>query len=361
MTVLALGVTLNLVGTTLSALGLLLQKLAHRTRKGDKEKEKEGCCPNAYFCNTQWVSGFGVFIAGHIVCVTAMAFCPMTVLACLNCLTMVVAVVLGALILKEPVTKTRFVGVAILCLACMWVVSYAPDGKSGYLTGEMVQENFRRPLFLYLIPSALFFGAVSALLAGYITRREDQDAAASSKKHEDEPDAEPGSSSFGQSAVGSWQGWRLPWSSCAVLAATCAWYSTIGAKALVGLGFTTVYFRKTQFYSLAPFFIALTTAAAVTGNVHLLNLSLQRGSMTVVMPLYEATSILGQVCIGGAFFGELPHSNVEKLNFFLRVAVVIGGMCILMVGPHGKPILADHDDENAGSPREEEENTGLLK
>merc|ERR1719262_841629 len=79
-----------------------------------------------YFTRLRWLFAMGVYVAGSVVCWLGLGMGSQSVIACLNCWSMVVTMVLAPLLLGERLSAQRVVGVLLLVSSCACVVVYGP-------------------------------------------------------------------------------------------------------------------------------------------------------------------------------------------------------------------------------------------
>merc|ERR1719316_962126 len=82
------------------------------------------------------------------------------------------------------------------------------------------------------------------------------------------------------------------------LSATFAWYATLLSKSTAKVVVASVQLHKSLY--LNPIFLLLAGAfpLCAVGQVHFLNMGLKYGEAVMVIPLYEALSMTGQIVIG---------------------------------------------------------------
>ncbi|KAL1499811.1 hypothetical protein AB1Y20_012496 [Prymnesium parvum] len=86
-------------------------------------------------------------------------------------------------------------------------------------------------------------------------------------------------------------------------------------------------------------------------HLHLLNLTLASGSVSVAVPLYQCLLISVGTCTGGVFFGEFAHvSSYQLMGYCAGVAAAAGGLAVLSLGGDDGNILTPSE----GSPSSED-------
>merc|ERR1719311_1451220 len=83
------------------------------------------------------------------------------------------------------------------------------------------------------------------------------------------------------------------------------------------------------------FWIALGLVACLApSNVILMNLALQAGDATMVVPIYDALAMCGQIVLGGFFFQEFEEMDVHQTGgFVFGVVVVVAGVYLISQEP----------------------------
>lgn len=289
---LTIGVSMDCLGTIITGFGLLYQKRAHMQATSKTE-------PTVYYKDWSWVCALGLYVGGQFVVWCAMALCEQTLVACLNCLTMAVGVLGAGPILGEKVSRSNFAGVGVLVLTLMWVVRASAKTETHMTAADVVASALSTD-FLILSPCLLLPATVALVCDRWMASRR------------------------------SWQRVDLHWLTCLLISATLAWFSTVMAKALAGLVFTTIFYGEGQLLNPVALLIFFPTVALMVGNIHFMNLGMMRGVARVVIPTYEALTVTGQVALGSAYYGEFPHDPSEKLWFLVRVAMVVLGTVALV-------------------------------
>merc|ERR1719262_903082 len=85
----------------------------------------------------------------------------------------------------------------------------------------------------------------------------------------------------------------------------------------------------------ADFWLALALVACLApSNVILMNLALQAGDATIVVPMYDALAMCGQIVLGGFFFQEFDQMDVHQTGgFVFGVVVVVTGVYLISQDP----------------------------
>lgn len=292
----AIAVTLTLVGTTLSALGLVIEKYSHQLDGGDARLplvswKKNEPSRGHYFLSKWWLLGLTVFVAGHLLCWMGMAVGTQMMLSCLNVWAMVVTFIFAPLLLYEKVSGYKVCSVLLIIVGVITVIMSGPHSYRPYTTVAF-KESLDNRLFLGC-------SAVVMLCLGMM---------------------------FVRSLSSS-----LTAAEYTLISAVIGWYSTLSAKCSAGLIFTSWHFMDSQL-ELSTGIVIISMVVLAILNVHFMNMAMKIGEAVVVVPLYESLSILGQVFLGGIFFKEVDELTLTgHMYFWFGVVCVILGS-IFMTG-----------------------------
>lgn len=288
------GISMMLVGNTLSALGLLVQKHAHKTQEEAAGLEGKEVTWTSYITSPIWLCGFGIFLLGHISCWISLALAPQAVLACLTCWSTVVTFVVAPIFLDETVTVFRLMSVCVMIFGCSWVIMSGPRVYRVF-TVDILLTGLGNIIFQVLTGLALLYLICCAGMA------------LMSK-------SSPRLSAFQYVSV----------------AAIIGWYSVLSAKVTSGLVFSTWHHAQNQFDRWESWVMMVTMVVLAVSNLHFINMALSVGDAVYVVPVYEAMSILGQTLLGGIFFNEFQHlSTFGLINFCLGLSCILLGIFFL--------------------------------
>lgn len=314
------GVLTCVCGSTLTALGLILQKLAHRR------------CSSAgtpYYRHPWWLIGFLVFVFAQVINIVAMAHAPQMVLSCLGSWSLVCNAIFARVILGEEVGRTQAAAVLGLVGAVLVIVlnaPQAPNDKASTSAATLVAD-FQRPSFEVL--TALLLSSTLLLRAaaeGY--------QCTASKGSKEIAAAVP------QPLLGP-----LSWAAASAVAGS---YSALLFKCIAELVATSTSTAKATPFPPSPWQHALAepdqarplstlfcwqSLAIVTGalllapaQVHLLNRALENGEAVIVVPAYFALGMIAQLLTGAVFFQELRDFDSTG-----RVVGFTIGVCLSLV------------------------------
>jgi uncharacterized membrane protein len=280
-----IGIGVMLIGNTLSAIGLLVQKYAHM----DGETSW-----TSYFTSTTWLCGFSIFVLAQILCWCSLALAPQAVLACLTCWSTVVTCVVAPMFLDETVTVFRLISVGIMIFGCTWVIVTGPRVYRVF-TVELLIDEVQNTLFLALSGLALIYLVGCSIMA------------ALSKTTP-----------------------RLSALQYTIAAAVIGWYSVLSAKITSGLFFSSWHHTHNQFDRWESWVMVITMLLLAVTNLHFLNMALSIGDAVFVVPTYEAMAIFGQTLLGGLFFQEFQGLDTYgHINFWFGLSIILLGVVLL--------------------------------
>lgn len=302
------GALICLFGSTLTALGLVLQKHSHIV------SELAGDGTVAYFLQRWWICGFCIFLSAQIINMVAMAMTPQVVLSCLGSWTLVCNSVFARLILKESLPSAQALAIAGLVVATALVLYYAPRpdsvGVARYTALPELVGRFLSPEFEVLTTSCLGLVCLARALAVGVPqalRANSCTADLAARQHE-----------YRILAPLSW----------AIMAAIAAGYTALFFKCIAEIVAGAIAQPEG---SVPPwccwetYFIVVVALSCAPTELHCLNLALQTGEAVFVVPTYLTLGMLAQLATGAIFFQEFRnfHSRSHALGFSFSVLLTI--------------------------------------
>lgn len=277
------GVVLTLFSSTLTSLGLVLQKYSHIQ---DTRKESSS---GKYYLQGWWVTGFAIWIFAQVVNLGAMGLAPQAVLSCLGSWTIICNIVIARVVLTEQVGCTEVMAMVGLLSGCALVLVGAPHEMAPHVSGEVhtiwtlliSRESLALTMVLgfatvalkTVLSGAVYWVFIAAVLTGF--------TAVLFK-------------CVSLMLVASPAGMPSPW--------VCS-----------------------QAYAIVFF-------AVVCGvlEIHTLNLALRLGKAVVLTPIYLSTGMLSQILTSGVLLHEFGQVSGEQfVIFFLGVSISIGFIAML--------------------------------
>mmetsp|Transcript_3297 Transcript_3297/g.7798 ORF Transcript_3297/g.7798 Transcript_3297/m.7798 type:complete len:532 (-) Transcript_3297:124-1719(-) len=343
------GALICLFGSTLTALGLVLQKYSH-SKAAEKveddevspvyqasskavvatvleevehdeyeDTEPETKAEGPYWKQPWWLLGFSLYIAAQLINMVSMAMTPQVVLSCLGSWTLVCNTMFAHWMLGEQINKYQAIAVVGLIVSTALVLASAPRPSP--------QEEARKPTVDDLITRFLStdFGSLTIFAIFLALSARATIMQKNSKKGKHHPFSEASTiaaSPQNESVV------ALAWALCAAL---CAGYTALLFKCIAVLiaGATlapVVLLMQWEFYGLL--FTALMVAPS---ELHCLNMALQNGDAVSVVPMYLAMGMLAQLLTGGVFFGEFRdfRSDREMASFAGSVSLTLSSVVFM--------------------------------
>jgi len=275
------GVVATLMGSTLTVLGFMVQKVSHQySRDGGRW----------YWTDWRWLFGLVLWLLGQVLCCFADGIAPRSLLACFNCWNIVIVFALAPLCFGEAIDRKAFLGAGVTMLGCVWVVLAGPRD---YQTHTVDSINKAWSSF----PSVLVIATTAVYLA----------------------------------VAGSWGRLasplaRWPPVELAALSAAFAWYAMLLSKCVSTLLVTSVSVEnQMEHWEFWLFMVGMLVCAAL--QMHTLNMGLKFGRSVDVLPTYEALSMTGQIIICGTFFSEFQGFGLwDMISFASGVSCVLAGV-----------------------------------
>jgi len=288
------GILIMFLGTTVISLGLLLQKQAHNQQNNSKAGASK-----PYYAHGAWGIAIATYISGHLLCWIGLGMAPQIILSMLNSWTMASTVLLAHFFLGEHMTFRQGTCTGFLALCIVILVYTGPRINERETLGSL-RAHLYNPRFLHvglllsLVLVVVFAGSNTILHSLSSSRRD---------------------ALFYIFAAGA-----------------CAWVSSIMSKCTASLTVTAwiqgeedSLLRHVEYWLLHGFMLFFGLS-----NIHFINKALQKDNATFIVPLYEVTSIVGQVILGGVFFEEFAEmSNYHLCWFFGLLPLVLLGICAM--------------------------------
>lgn len=275
-----LGIVISLSGTTLTALGLVIQKFSHvKNSKADD--------PVVYYKQPWWWFGFTIFLAGQIINVVAMPLAPQAMLSSLGAWALVFNAIFAWAILSERLYALELLAIGGIVMGVLMVILTTPVGKGFAPDGTM--DEIAGPLF-----HARFLSITAALLSFLFCFR----IVAAAHM----PDLVP-------------LCWTLAASIAGAYTVTC--FKCISTSMLVWS--TARPFDDSRYYAV----VGVAVFLCVT-QVHLLNMALNTGRANFIVPIAFAFNLISQIAVGEAAFHEMGRLTPSH-------AIIYAGGIVLML------------------------------
>eukprot|EP00933_Yihiella_yeosuensis_P061812 TRINITY_DN64672_c0_g1_i1.p1 TRINITY_DN64672_c0_g1~~TRINITY_DN64672_c0_g1_i1.p1 ORF type:complete len:393 (+),score=59.25 TRINITY_DN64672_c0_g1_i1:180-1358(+) len=302
-----IGVAINLVGATLTAVGLLLQKYSHNTtsKLDDQEAKKR---KDWYFLEARWLGGTAVWILGNIVCWVASGLAPQSLLSGLGVWNIVASLAAGFYFFGEPVTQKTLIGAGMLVFGCFWVILSGPREYQTQ-TVKIIEQELTHPVSIAIALTTAAFLTYMAVVSAQ--RRADRRSSLTSMEY-------------------------------VSIAASFAWYACIFSRSMAALLVTSVRQWDPEFATWLFWALLVGFLASAVLNMHFLNQAMKVGDVTVVFPTYTAMAMTGEIVLGGLFFREFVSLGlVDHLLFWPAVLFVLLGVGLISMQDQGSKDMMD--------------------
>lgn len=289
-----IGFIIALVGATITAVGFLVQKSSHIADA--EECLPAGAAKPAYWERKRWLLGGFLVLLGNAIFWVASGLAPQSLLSCLDCWNIIVVMVAAPICFGEPVSARTYKIGALLVVSCVWVVLTAPKAYHEETADRLFQAFKSETTVAITMCSTAFLLSMAALSK---TRWERHPAPLSAMEF-------------------------------TAISAVFAWYASILSKGTAMLLVTSAITGSYEFLTwIFVFFVGAFLICAVS-QIHFLNWGLKLGDAVVVLPIFMAMSMTGQILIGGLFFNELQGQTFHAhAKFWPGVFSVVLGLVLL--------------------------------
>jgi len=279
------GALLTLVGSTLTSLGLVLQKYSH-----ERNMRKESASVK-YYLQKWWVAGFSIWIFAQVVNLAAMGLAPQTVLSCFGSWTIICNILIARVVLGERVGCAEVMAMVGLLFGSGLVLVGAPHEMAPHVSGD-IHAIWDLLVCRHSLALTLTFGVTALALK-------------------------------------------------AVLSGALYWV----LSAAILTGFTALLFKCVSLMLVAlpsgmpspwvcPQAYVILVCATCCGvlEVHTLNLGLRLGKAVLLTPIYMSTGMLAQILTSGVLLNEFGQfaSMQQAAAFCLGVGISMGFIMMLM-------------------------------
>jgi hypothetical protein len=298
-----LGVTISLVGTSMTALGLVLQKFSHA---------KNALCQEAtvYYRQPWWLLGFSIFLAGQIVNVAAMPLAPQAMLSCLGAWALIFNALFAWAFLGEHISSGELFSIGGMVAGAAAVIMSTPTSNSfanGNFTTMDIAGPFFQGVFVCVSAGIAFFLTLFRITVHYM------------------PDLKPVLLAL-CSAIAS--GYTVSLFKC-VSILILSWSSAEPWK-------------RWQFYG-----VLLVALGLCLVQVHSLNMALQLGRAMNVVPTLFAFSLLAQIGVAHAAYQEMRGMDGRHAaTFVVGIVVMLSSVVGLVRSKITDEIVIVADDDS---------------
>jgi len=280
------GVLLCLLASTLSSLGVVIQKYAHN--KTLEEGDVVECSSFSFYSKGWWIGGFCIWTTAQLINMCAMGLAPQTMLSCFGSWTIICNVLIARMILGELITSGEALGMLGILMGVVFVIMGAPHKIlfSGHV--QVLASQFVSPSFIFL---TLGVAASMFLLHSYCRKG---------------PQIRMG----------------LYW---AFASGVLAGYSALLFKCVSLMILHVPDGMPSPWHHAEAY--CITACALLVGccEIHTLNLGLKNCQAVVLVPVYLSLGMLAQIVTNGVFFKEFSQfsSKGQVALFLVGVAMSI--------------------------------------
>lgn len=299
-----LGMGACIMASTLTPLGLILQKYSHA-------QSQKVSSDVAFYRQPWWIAGMAVFLCGHVLNIISTGMAPQVMLSCLGTWAIIPNAVFAWLILSERLSSPQLLYMAVMVAAMMMVILGTPSASAseqGVIHADVLAAMFLGTGFLTL--SVVLSGVLAA--ARFATL-----------------------GVAGNMQAGFW----------VFLATTLSGFATTICKCVSLLATHSA----PSAYLSSPYFYCMVSAGALLSGLmlHCVNMGLQEGDALIIVPMYYALGMLFQIIVAGVFFDELDSfSNAgQALGFTSGVVVLLLCIGALPFAQVGRPRSSSIDKE----------------
>jgi len=259
----------------------------------------------SYWLNIDWLFGGFLWLLGNGTCWVAAGLAPQSLLSCLDCWNIIIALVVGHFWFGERVTQQMLIGGSMLVIGVCWVITFGPKTYKPE-TPQLILEACQsfRTIFILAATAMLL---VSIAISAYQHRNR--------------------------------RPMPLTFMQLTSISAVLGWYASVFSRSMAALiltSATSTESRSSFISNTFLFFLAAFVFCAIC-QIHFLNLAMQIGDAVVVLPAYMGMSMTGQIVVGGLFFDEFQNMSWSRDFFFMiGVAFVVAALVMLVHGRHRK-------------------------
>lgn len=290
------GVVATMIGATLTAVGLLIQKRSHLRQRHTPPGNGDSKSALPYWLERQWLVGGAIWVVGNLICWGAAGLAPQSLLSCFDCWNILAALAVGYWCFGERVNIRTGVACSQLVLGCVWVVIYGPKRYHA----ETAELFFKA---CGSVSTVALIGVTAGFLIGMgiiAFRRRNETPA------------------------------PLTCLQFAAISATLAWYASVLSRSAAALLVTSVEHPRASFHGGLVIGLLCGCLVFAVFQIHFLNLGLKLGDGVVVLPAFLALSMAGQIVVGGLFFDEFHgQALADHLRFWPGVLCVVLGVASL--------------------------------
>jgi hypothetical protein len=313
------GVLFAFVACCLSNTGVNLQKLAHnRARRNHKSIIKD----------PRWLIGMGSVIVGSILDLVSYVFAPMSLLAPLGAMTLVVNLFVAPCMLGEQLTRYDVVITIIILSGTVIAVVFGSKSNVSYTSREL-ERLYTQTLFIVYICITGFLVICALTFLIYIYRR-----------------TKANKSSVSERQLKA-EAFLYP-----ALAGVCGAHSALFAKSATELVSESIS-GNNQFDQPLPYFFILFLGFLLVMQMKFLNNGLARADALYIVPIYQVVWVVMNAVVGMTYFRDFTSmSDLSAALFAVGIFITSVGVGLLSrrestAVPQLEPVELSADDTHA--------------
>jgi len=313
-----LGLSLNVLGSFLTSGAFILQKLTH-----NDEAETHFCC------RWRWWLGFVMLTCAGLLEGTSLAFTPLSIVAPLSGLTVLLNTVFAVCFLKETYRWIEAVIVGVLAAGIACTTTWGPHKQTKDMNAKFLQHTLYRMDMGYYYIAICFVGAVFAVLIYCYQRCHHV-----KRLH-----------AFGYGMLAACLGGQQN------MFLKCG-FLMIKQIFAGHHEWTHVFFWETLGFVLVLAF----------AQISILNMGLAQHDAVSYIPIYQAALVVFGVLAGGVFFSEFKNLvHTQLVGFCVGIGLIVLGLLALTAVPPPEPEQEEQEvDEEAQKLVEKEELTPIM-
>jgi len=289
-----LGIALSLSSSTLTSLGLVLQKLALG------QAQESGSSGFHKYSHPKWITGISLFGVGQVCNVLSAGMAPQVMLSSLGTWALISNAVFAEWFLGEKMQLVKILPIGGMVVGMLFVVAGTPPAgpsEMGHVTVEEYTTMWLARDTVGLTAVLLFCLLVSRIIIFRFLNKTNR---------------------------------NLPGLWWVILATMTSGYNMTLVKCgseLALRGTPQEYLNSPHFWVMVA--VGLSFAVLV---LHGINVSLGEGEALVVVPAYYASGMVFQIIVASVFFGELNGFTGMKQRLIFMGGVVSLLLCIAAIG-----------------------------
>ncbi|CAK4607863.1 unnamed protein product [Aphanomyces euteiches] len=297
-----IGIGICLLGSTISNLGLNIQKYSFMLQQHLPDSERK-----PYNTQWRWWLGFAGVGIGSVADFAALSFAAQSIIMPVGAFTLVCNIFFAHYWLKEKLTRNDLIGTVLICIGAVLVTIFGAHQDTEYTLDDLLHLYYRWDMLIYLILILIVLWALFAML---------KKAEITLKKK--------GPLSEEYKTV-----LKIHPLSYAGLAGTFGAQSVMFAKSTGELIKQSAR-GNNQFDKVLTYVIILALVLTISLQTHCLSLGLKYFDALYIVPVFQCFFIMFSVISGAVYFEEFKNfSTTQWIVFPIGVLITIAGVIVL--------------------------------